>query len=138
MELRFLKKEDMDGDFIKNLHTSTFGEELPSDYFRFDLALLSEKDGVLYSYALIRELASDSIEMAWGGTAIELQGYSSKKSFSLFVDKCLEHYPIVTFQCLNTNTRMIRLGLLEGFIITGCRQSAHGGLFLIFTKLREE
>ena len=121
------------------MHESIFDERLPSEYFRYDSCLVAQNDNDdIVSYALIREHTSEMIELAWGGTSKDKRGVNSKIAMQLFTDECLKHYPAVMFQTWNKNIPMIRLGLLNGYIVTGTRLSLTNELYLIFTKKRGE
>jgi hypothetical protein len=131
-------KELMDGKFIEDLHKSIFDEVLPSDYFRFDTCFIAKNENDdLVSYALVREVSSEMVELAWGGTSKEYRGIASKVALDLFTDECLAHYPSVMFQTWNKNIKMLRLGLVHGYIVNGTRIANNNELFLILTKRRE-
>jgi hypothetical protein len=137
LKLVQVSKELMDGKFIEDLHSSIFDERLPSDYFRFDTCFIAknEKDDIV-SYALVREVSSEMVELAWGGTSKDYRGMASKVAMDLFTEQCLMHYPSVMFQTWNKNTKMIRLGLVHGYIINGTRIANNNEMFLILTKRR--
>lgn len=139
LKLGHISKDQIQGKFIEDLHESIFNEKLPSDYFRYDSCLIAQDDNDnIVSYVLIREITSEMIELAWGGTSKDFRGVSSKIAMQLFTDECLKYYPAVMFQTWNKNIPMIRLGLLNGYIITGTRTSLINEMFLIFTKKRGE
>ena len=131
-------KSQMDTKFLEDLHTSVFQDCIPGDFFRYDLCLVAkdEKDNLI-SYALVREISSETVELAWGGTTQEHRGFISNKVFKAFTDKCLEHFLFVTFQTRTKNTPMIRLGLAHDYFITGTRIASDNELYVIFTKRRD-
>lgn len=137
MQLVQISKEEMSSDFLENLHRCVFEAKLPNSYFRYDTCLVVKNDsGDLVSYALVREVSSDTVELAWGGTVPELRGFSSIKALTMFVDECLKHFENVTYQTWNKNHKMLKLGLGIGFNVIGCRQSSNGDIFLILNKGR--
>jgi hypothetical protein len=139
LEIVQVPKEQMDEKFLEDLHKSIFDHSLPAYYFRYDLCLIAKNEqGELVTYALLRELSSDSVELAWGGTSKEHRGYSSKMAMEKFTEKCLEFYGSVVFQTWNQNHRMIRLGLALGYSIIGTRITDDNDLMVIFTKRREQ
>jgi hypothetical protein len=139
LQIAAVKKEDMTPKFLEDLHKSTFGAYVPGEFFRFDGCLVAKDDNAdLVSYVLVRELSSESAEMAWGGTSKEHRGTSTKHAFDMFVQHLHEQYENVTFQAWNENHPMLRLGLSNKFKIIGCRASNNGDLFVIFNKKRGE
>lgn len=137
MEIVQVPKEQMDEKFLADLHKSIFDHALPGGYFRFDICMIAKNDnGDLVSYALARELNSNTVELAWGGTSKEFRGISSKMAMEKFTEKCLEVYDSVVFQTWNKNDKMIRLGLRFGFIIVGTRVTDDNDLMVIFSKRR--
>lgn len=138
MQLVQISKEQMTSDFLENLHQNVFDHRLPASYFRYDTCL-AVKNGSedLVSYALVREVSSDTVELAWGGTVPELRGAASVKTLTMFVDECLKHFENVTYQTWNKNHKMLKLGLGIGFNVVGCRQAVNGDIFLILNKGRE-
>jgi hypothetical protein len=127
----------MDSKFLEDLHTSIFDDKLPSDYFRYDTCLIAKNENDdLVSYALVREVSSEMVELAWGGTSKEYRGVASKVAMELFTNECLAHYPSVMFQTWNKNIKMLRLGLVHGYIVNGTRIANNNELFLILTKRR--
>ena len=137
MELVQISRENMPGDFLENLHRSVFDAHLPANYFKYDTCWVAKNEnGDLVSYALVREISSESVELAWGGTTKENRGFSSIRTLSLFVDECLKHYDNVTYQTWNKNHKMLKLGLGLGFDVTGCRQAINGDIFLILNRKR--
>ncbi|NDC25486.1 MAG: hypothetical protein EBZ49_15350 [Proteobacteria bacterium] len=139
LKLGHIAKDQITSKFLEDLHESIFNERLPSDYFKYDSCLVAQNDeDNIVSYALIREQNSELIELAWGGTCKEQRGVNSKVAMQMFTDECLKYYPAVMFQTWNKNIPMIRLGLLNGYIITGTRLSLLNEMFLIFTKKRGE
>lgn len=138
LQLVQIQKEQIDKKFLEDLHLSVFGESLPGEYFRFDLCLIAKNDNEdIVSYALVREINSETVELAWGGTSKEMRGIASKIAMDMFTEACLKYYPFVMFQTWNKNIPMIRLGLLNGYLITGLRTANNGDLYIIFTKGRE-
>jgi hypothetical protein len=132
-----VSKDLMDNKFLEDLHTSIFDEKLPSDYFRYDTCLIAKNENDdLVSYALVREVSSEMVELAWGGTSKEYRGMASKVAMELFTNECLAHYPSVMFQTWNKNIKMLRLGLVHGYIVNGTRIANNNELFLILTKRR--
>lgn len=137
MELVQIQKNQMTKEFLENLHTSVFDENLPGEYFKYDTCLVvKDSEGDMLSYALVRELTSDSVELAWGGTVKEHRGFKSIQTLTMFVEECLKHYKNVTYQTWNRNHKMLKLGLGLGFDVVGCRQSGDGHIFLIMNKKR--
>lgn len=138
MQLVQIPKSDITPEFLENLHHSVFDNRLPASYFRYDLCLAVKNDsGDLVSYALVREVSSDTVELAWGGTVPELRGAASVRTLTMFVDECLKHFPNVMYQTWNKNHKMLKLGLGIGFNVVGCRQAVNGDIFLILNKGRE-
>jgi hypothetical protein len=139
LQLASIKKEEMTSGFLADLHKSTFGAEVPGDYFRFDGCLVAKNDEPeLVSYVLVREVSSDTVEMAWGGTSTKHRGISSVAAFHMFVEHLHRGYENVMFQAWNKNHPMIRLGLTQKFEVIGCRTASDGSLFVIFNKKRGE
>ena len=137
LKLVQISKDWMDGKFLEDLHASIFDEKLPSDYFRFDSCFIAKNDkDDIVSYALVREVSSEMVELAWGGTAKDYRGMASKIAMDLFTNQCLMHYPSVMFQTWNKNSKMIRMGLVHGYVINGTRIANNNELFLILTKRR--
>jgi hypothetical protein len=139
LEVVQVPKEQMDGKFLEDLHKSIFGHELPSFYFRYDLCLIAKNEqGELVTYALLRELSCEAIEMAWGGTSNDHRGFATKTAMEKFTEKCFEFYDSVVFQTWNKNTKMIKLGLALGYTIIGTRLTDDGDLMVLFNKRREQ
>lgn len=137
LEVVQITKAQMDDKFLEDLHKSIFDHSIPAYYFRYDLCLIAKNEqGELMSYALLRELSSESVELAWGGASKEHRGYSSKMAMEKFTEICLEHYNSVVFQTWNQNHRMIRLGLALEYSIIGTRVTDDNNLMVIFNKRR--
>jgi len=137
MQLVQISKDQMTSDFLENLHQCVFNYKLPSSYFRYDTCLaVKNENEELVSYALVREVSSDTVELAWGGTVPELRGFSSVKTLTMFVEECLKHFENVMYQTWNKNHKMLKLGLGIGFDVVGCRQATNGDIFLILNKKR--
>jgi len=138
LEVVQVPKEQMDDKFLGDLHSSIFDHALPGYYFRYDLCMIAKNEqGELVTYALVREISSDSVELAWGGTSKEHRGFASKVAMEKFTEKCLEVYGSVVFQTWNKNLKMIRLGLGLGFTIIGTRVTDDNDLMVIFSKRRD-
>lgn len=132
-----IPKEQLEGKFLEDLHKSVFEEHLSSDYFRYDFGLIAQDDqGRLATYALVREVSGETLELAWGGTSKECRGVTSKLALDLFTQECLTMYENVTYQTCNKNIPMLKLGLSLGYIVVGCRVANGGELFLILNKKR--
>lgn len=138
MELALINKENMPKDFVENLHSTIFDSFIESDYFRYDSCLFAKEGDELISYVMVREVSSETAEMAWGGTSKKHRGLKSVDAFKLFVDYLHKDYENVGFQTWNRNYPMIKLGLSYKFVITGTRASNNGDLFVIFNKKRGE
>jgi hypothetical protein len=137
LQISQIQKSQLDGKFLEDLHKSVFDEAIPSDYFRYDSCLVAQNDsGEIATYALIREISSETIELAWGGTSKDSRGVTSKMALDLFTQECLNYYDNVTFQTCNKNLPMLRLALSLGYIVVGCRVAGNGELFLILNKGR--
>jgi hypothetical protein len=137
MELVCIPKSEVTPKFLENIYQSIFDEKLPASYFRYDLCLaVKNTEGNLVSFALVRELTSDSVELAWGGTSKDYRGFSSLKNLNLYTEECFKHYQNVSYQTWNKNHKMLKLGLGLGFDVVGCRQSGDGHIFLILNKKR--
>lgn len=138
MQLVQITKEQMTSEFLENLHKNVFNHHLPATYFKYDLCLaVKNESGDLVSYALVREITGDTVELAWGGTVPELRGAASVRTLNMFVEECLKHFENVTYQTWNKNHKMLKLGLGIGFNVVGVRQSSSGEIFLILNKGRE-
>lgn len=132
-----INKEDLSDKFLEDLHYSVFDYQLPASYFRYDLCMVVKNDeGELVTYALIKELTSDTVELAWGGTSKEFRGIPTFKATNLIIEECFKHYENVSFQTWNKNHSMIKVGLSLGFDIIGIRQSQEANVFLLFNKKR--
>lgn len=135
LQLVKIPKEQLDGKFLEDLHKSIFDEHIPSEYFRYDFGLIAQDDeGRLATYALVREVSGETLELAWGGTSKECRGITSKMALDFFTQECLALYENVMYQTSNKNIPMIKLGLSLGYIIVGCRVANGGELFLILNK----
>lgn len=137
LQISQIQKAQLDGKFLEDLHKSVFDEHIPSDYFRYDGCLVAQNDsGQIATYALIREVSGETIELAWGGTSKDCRGVTSKMALDLFTQECLNYYDNVTYQTCNKNVPMIKLGLSLGYLIVGARVANGGELFLILNKKR--
>ncbi len=137
MQLVQIPKSEITNELLEVVHKSIFDFELPYSYFRYDLCLAIKNDaGDLVSYALVREICSDTVELAWGGTCKEFRGSASLRALSIFANECLKQFKTVTFQTWNKNHKMLKLGLGAGFDVVGCRQAPNGGVYLILNKER--
>lgn len=137
IEVVQVPKEQMDEKFLADLHKSIFDHALPGYYFRYDLCMIAKNEkGDLVTYALVREMSCESVELAWGGTSKEHRGFASKVAMEKITEKCLEVYESVVFQTWNNNLKMIRLGLGLGFTIIGTRVTDHNELMVLFSKRR--
>ncbi|NBV51620.1 hypothetical protein EBR78_10450 [bacterium] len=138
LKLVQISKDLMDSKFLEDLHVSIFDDRLPADYFRYDSCFVAKNDNDdIVSYSLVREVSSEMVELAWGGTSKEYRGMASKVAMGLFTDHCLQYYPSVMFQTWNKNIKMIRMGLVHGYIINGTRIANNNEMFLILTKRRK-
>lgn len=137
LEVVQIPRNQMSNEFLENLHLSVFKGHLPAEYFRFDGCMVTKnKEENLVSYALYREISSETVELAWGGTTDEKRGFASKTSLEMFTNECLKHYENVTYQTHNKNIPMLKLGLALDFIVVGCRVVANNELFLILNRKR--
>lgn len=137
MILTHLPKEKMTEQFMENIHKNVFDETVPSHFFKFDECLIAENNDYLLGYILIKEVTTDMIELAWGGTFKNTRGFWVKKAFKNSCDLLLQHYKIITFQTKNNNLSMIKLGLNIGFKIVGCTVVNGNEIFINFSKGRE-
>ena len=137
MHITHLPKEKMTEQFMENIHKNVFSENVPGHFFKFDECLIAEKEDSLLGYILIKEITTDMIDIAWGGTFKETRGIWIKKVFNDACDLLLKHYKVITFQTRNSNIPMIKLGLSIGFKIVGCVVLNENELFVNFSKGRE-
>jgi hypothetical protein len=137
MLITHLPKEKITQSFMENIHKNVFNELVPGDFFKFDECLIAEENDSLLAYILIKEVTSDIVDIAWGGSFKETRGFWIKKAFQEGVDLLLKHYKIVTFQTRNTNLPMLKLGLSVGFKIVGCMVLNENELFVNFSKGRK-
>lgn len=132
-----IPKSKMEGKFLEDLHKSVFDMHIPHEYFRYDGCLIAQNDKEeICTYALFREISSEVVELAWGGTAKDFRGVTSRMALDLFGQECLNYYENVTYQTHNKNIPMIKLGLSLGYIVVGTRIANNGDLFLILNKKR--
>jgi hypothetical protein len=137
MQITYIPKEKITEEFMENIHKNVFRETVPGHFFKFDECLIAEKDNSLLGYILIKEITTQMIDIAWGGTMKETRGTWVLKAFRDSCELLLKHYKVVTFQTRNTNVPMIKLGLSAGFSIVGCVVVNNDGLFINFSKGRE-
>jgi hypothetical protein len=138
MKLSWVPKNKVDRGFLEHLHLTTFGAELPHDFFRYDALLIAGDDTTMFSYTLVREISSETVELAWGGTSTEHRGFRSLKILSSFCEEVFKEYKYVTIQVHNKNYPMLKLALGNGFTIIGTRATESGDIYVIFNKSREE
>ena len=137
LQIAHLTKEQLNGKFLEDLHKSIFDSELPSDFFRYDGCLVAQNaENDIVTYALIREISSETVELAWGGTSKEHRGIATKIAMDHFTQECLRYYSSVMYQTWNKNIPMIKLGLSLDYIIVGSRIADNGDLFLILNRKR--
>ena len=122
---------------MENIHKNVFNELVPGDFFKFDECLIAEENESLLAYILIKEITTDTIDIAWGGSFKETRGVWIKKAFQEATDLLLKHYKTITFQTRNTNPSMIKLGVSAGFKIVGCVVLNENELFVNFSKGRK-
>jgi hypothetical protein len=137
MVITHLPKEKITESFMENIHTNVFNELVPGNFFKFDECLIAEENESLLAYILIKEITTDMIDIAWGGSFKETRGFWIKKAFQEGTDLLLKHYKTVTFQTRNSNIPMIKLGLSAGFKIVGCVVLNENELFVNFSKGRK-
>lgn len=137
MELVQIPKSEITKELLEGIHNSIFDFELPHTYFRYDLCLaIKNSSGDLMAYSLVREVSSDTVELAWGGTSKEFRGAASLRALNIFTEECLKHFENVTYQTWNKNHKMLKLGLGLGFDVVGCKQAPNGEVYLILNKGR--
>ena len=137
MVITHLPKEKITEQFMENIHKNVFHETVPGHFFKFDDCIIVEDQDSLLAYILIKEITSDMVDIAWGGSFKETRGFWIKKGFQEVTDLLLKHYKTVTFQTRNTNIPMLKLGLAAGFKIMGCMVLNENELFVNFSKGRE-
>lgn len=138
MKISFVRKEQVDKEFLEHIHLTTFGAELPHDYFRFDALMIAGDGEEMFSYTLVREISSETAELAWGGTTEKYRGFRSLKILDAFCEQMFKEYLHVTIQVHQKNMPMLKLALGGGFLIIGTRATPEGELYVILNKSRRE
>lgn len=102
------------------VHKACFGEDRPSDFNRYDYALICrniDKD-ILTAYATILEHDSETAYMQHGG-ALSDDRMATVKSYLMMIKWLKEKYEVITTRILNTNTAMLKMAMQAGFLIHG-------------------
>lgn len=107
-----------------NAHLAVFTEQWSLDLERIDFALLTvDENDIPLQYVTIREKDSKTAYLQYGGSFPSVKGtVLSRKSFRAILDELdRTGYERVTFLVENTNKPMLKLALIEDFLITGVR-----------------
>jgi ribosomal protein S18 acetylase RimI-like enzyme len=137
MEYLFASKEQLDKDFMQNLHTSSFDYFVDADSFRVDAGYIAKDQEQFFGYVLYRELSSDCVELVYGAVDRNLRGFKTFKTLYQFIKILFEKYSSITTMVWNKNHKMLKLYMALGFNITGIKMSPKNDLFVILNKERE-
>lgn len=111
----------------------SFGTLVNEDYENYSFCILVKTEGdTPHTYAMVRELDSETAYLTFGGVTKDFRGQGdSYFAFTEIVSLLNKMYLRVGFSCRSNNTGMIKVGLNEGFEITGM-QTVYGFPHLLF------
>ena len=125
----------------ENAHLACFGEFRENSLNTYDYVLaIFKDDGEICGYVSIIEMDKETAYMQHGGSFPNAQGTTAVVRIHREMLRHLKtKYKSVTTQIENTNIPMIRLALMNGFIINGVSQLwGHTLLSLINDFIKEE
>lgn len=105
-------------------HCAVFKRHMPKDHERIDYVLfVSTEEKSPVGYATCKELDSESVYWQWGGAMPDIQGsYLIHKIYLGMIGRMKEKgYKRITTYIQNTNVRYLKLAMVNGFRIIGCR-----------------
>lgn len=108
--------------FAPLAHKIAFNEILPESRDRIDFALLVSKDGAATAYVTCREVDSESLYWAYGGSMPNIKDtVLSWKAYELMTDYCRADYKRIFTLIENTNIVMLKFAMKIGYRIIGIK-----------------
>lgn len=109
--------------YSENAHLIAFDKHKPASGERIDFALLAGTRDTALGYVTARELDSDYLYWQYGGAFPGTKGtHMSWKAYAAFATWCRTFgYKRITTLIENQNTVMLKMAMMVGFRIIGCR-----------------
>lgn len=135
-EILHITKDQLDANFMENLHSTTFDYFKPGEDFRVDGGYVAkEEDGSLSGFVLYREISKSVIDLAYGAAERSHRGFKSLKNLKHFIELMFNQYEVITTMVWNKNYKMLKMYMALGFDVVGTKMSHNGGLIVLLEKV---
>lgn len=133
-----ISKEQLDPQFLQNLHCTTFDFHKDGEDFRVDGGYIAEEtDGNISGYVLYREVSRSIIDLAYGAADKSKRGFLSVKNLAHFIELMFSKYNTITTMVWNKNHKMLKIYMALEFEIVGTKYSRNGDIFVLIEKTKE-